>query len=913
MNQLESALVIQLVDSIKWGAALPPVNTSTGTLTGVDPGQPFDVTQYARRDREFQHRDMVNAAAVAKVSVYAQTVWAGTVVSPMLQGVTAVTDASGTNVTLPPIDPTQIGSTPISNTEVRYVLNSNVPFDSIQVTDKDLYGRDLLLYETLARAATIFPNNPPVVSLDPNQTTVGSTAVWATAQGTDTLLVPNSSSALNQALFVGPDSYLANKDNQVAAYVSRVCQALKNPFDFATRIYVEVTGADAREVETYTLTNNVFQSGLVYASGEQVTFAGTWFQAVNTTNDFPPSGNWAGIPQSTVRQFLAEPALSSRNRILYDTQLKTLQWFRETQDTVHQPQIVGFYVPGVLPGQTIHTVASVPEQKDAQFYRQKASRVCLVSGTWSNEQIIAPTITQGGTNSTVTGGLATIFQNSKQATLMIPDHITANFKNIICQSGSYALNCLVRPSSTVEIAGGDNLQGSLDSLDGGVDFIPVTGTTFNWQIPLPAGGWQMVIEFANYGTAAAASFPIKAFQNSQAVLSSALPLYYTDDQGNPLPQYTVTDSAPIQIISSGQSYNFGITWVNALPNTGQQFHVSRLKFTSTDNIEQSHYLMQAIWSGASNGTNALSVLDVYGQHDMPDVMPFSFYLTGTDTSPNFTITWKPNTASAWQAQGYNAGDQVLFNLIYWQAIQATKATDIPGQSPLWVQIGTEPQLPLLFEQIQLQKLISTSVTPNTAGFEGFRQDMLERALRTAQDAYSAHLTQSGTNFPEFRTFGTTWDLSATGSWMGFIETYAPRLRETVRVSTIVQGHQYVVIGTTGSISYNGSLYSNGQKFNGTSSASTFTSFGTVRVDQVGAYTISKPGDVGKTGLIPAGLEYNQAAGTVFAWYPSYASYPTHQAVQPWMIEQGFYVAQNSFLSPDGNAIPQGGLSNPLIV
>lgn len=911
MAQLESALVIQLTDSIKWGAALPPVNTSTGTLTGVDPGMPFDVTQYARRDREFQHRDMVNAAAVAKVSIYAQTVWAGTVVSPILQGITAVTDSSGTNVTLPPIDPSQIGATPISNSEVRYVLNAGVPYDTIKVTDKDLYARDLLLYETLARAAAIFPNNPPIVSIDPNQTSVSSTGVWATAQGTDTLLVPNSSSAMNKALFVGPDSYLANKDNQVAAYVSRVCQALKNPFDFATRIYVEVTGADAREVETYTLTNNVFQPGIVYSSGEQVTFSGTWFKAVNTTNDFPPSSNWAGIPQTSVRQFLAEPALSSRNRILYDTQLKTLQWFRETQDIVHQPQIVGFFIPGVLPGQTIHTVASVPEQKDAQFYRQKAGRVCFVSGTWSNEQVIAPTVTQGGTLSNVTGGLATLFQQNKEATLMIPDHIVANFENIICQSGSYMLNCLVRPVSTVEIAGGDNLQGSLDSLDGGVDFVAITGTTFNWQIPLPAGGWQMVIEFANHGTAATASFPIKAFQNSQAILSSALPLYYTDAQGNPLPQFTVTDSAPIQIISSGQSYNFGITWVNALPNTGQQFHVSRLKFSSTDKIQQSHYIMKAVWSGANS---AVSVLDVYGQHDMPDVMPFSFYLSATDSSPSFTITWSPNTASAWQAQSYSTGDQVLFNLIFWQAIQPTAATDIPGTSALWVQIGTEPQLPLIFEQIQIQKLIATTVTPNTAGFESFRQDMLERALRTTQDAYTAHLVQHGTNFPEFRTFGTIWDLSATGSWMGFLDAYAPRLREATNVTTIVPGRQYQVIASGGgNVVYNGDTYTNGQKFTGVAAATSFTASGTVRVDQVGAYTLSKPGDAGKTGLIPAGLEYNQSAGTVFAWYPSYASYPTHQAIQPWMIEKGFYVAQNAFLSPDGNAIGQGGLSNPLIV
>ncbi len=335
-----------------------------------------------------------------------------------------------------------------------------------------------------------------------------------------------------------------------------------------------------------------------------------------------------------------------------------------------------------------------------------------------------------------------------------------------------------------------------------------------------------------------------------------------------------------------------------------------MHFASTDNIEQSHYIMSGTWVGQT-GT---SILDVYGQHEMPDVMPFQFYLDHTDTSPSFVLTWKPNTASAWTAKGYNAGDQVLFNLIFWQAIQNTLSTDVPGQSPLWVQIGTEPQLPLLFEQVQLQKLVSTTVTPNTSGFEGFRQDMLERALRATQDAYSTNLAQVGTNFPEFRTFGSIWDVTATGTWMSFMEVYSPRLREIRNVASIIIGRQYQVVATGGGfVTYNGTAYVNGQKFFGVSASSSFVVTGTARVDQVGAYTLSRPGDVGKTGLVPAGLEYNQSAGTTIAWYPSYASFPTHQAIQPWMIEQGIYVAKNDFLSPDGNALPQGSLPNPLVV
>lgn len=916
MDQIESALVIQLQESIKWSSALPPLNLSTGTLTGIDPGLAFDVTKYARRDREFQHRDMVNAAAVAKVSIYARTVWAGTVVAPILQGVTNVTDYTGTNVTLP-LDLNSVRyPLPIATTKVTYELNQGVLWDSVNVTDRDLYSRDLLLFETLARAASIFPNNPPIISIDPSMTKVSSTSVWATAQGVETPVIPNSASDFNLHLVKDPDLYLAQRDNDVAAYVSRVCQALKNPFNYASRVYVSVVGADVRESETYVLTNNLFQSGQVYAAGEQVSYQGNWYQALNTTSDIPPSANWQLLPLGpTLRQFLCEPVLNSRNKLVYDSNAKTLQWTRETLDTIHVPQIVGFLIPGILPGQQIQTVAAIPEQKDAQFYRQKAARVCFTSGTWSNEQVIAPTVNQSNTVSSVTGGIATVFQENKDATLMIPDRLTANFLNIICTPGTYMMNCLVRPSTVIEVAGGDNQQGSVDVTDGGVDFIPVSGTTFNWQVPLPAGGWQLVLEFANHGTAATTAFPVRVTQNGAPILSNALPLYYTDALGNPLPQFTVADSQPISFTSSGQDYNFAVTWANALANSGQQFHVTRLKFISTDGHDSSHYIMQATWRNAQGiGLSANSYLDVYGQHDMPDVMPFLFYVGRTDTAPIIDIRWVPKTAASWQARAYSTGDQVIYNLIYWQAIQPTTASDVPGQSALWTELTNEPQLPIIFEQVQLQKLISTTVTPQTQGFEGFRQDMLERALRADQDAYRASLNASGTNFPEFRSFGSIWDTHATGSWMRFLETFAPRLRQIDSVTTIVTGRQYRVVSPSGDVVvYNGGTYSDGQAFFGVSAASSFTTTGAPVVRQIGAYTVSKPGDLGKTGLIPAGLEYNQSAGTVTAWYPSYASFPTHQAVQPWMIEQGLYVAQNDFLSPDGNVYSAGTIANPPLI
>lgn len=916
-DSLESALLIQLAGTLQWSAAIPPVNRFTGTLTAIDPGKALDITQYARRDREFQHRDMIAAAAVAKVSIFARTVWNGTVVQPVLQGVTEVADFSGTNVVMP-LDPSQTGSVhPNTSTAVQYVQNADVPYASVQITDVNLYNRDLMLFETLARAATIFPNTPPINQIDPGGIYIGSTSVWATAQGTNIPKIPNAAQPMSQATFKDPDSYLTQRDNQVAAYVSRVVQALKNPFEYATRIYVQVNatlGADRRESETYVLTDNVFIPGNVYTANEQVLYRGVWYEANVTTSDIPPSSNWTILSAPTLLQFIGDPSLDSRNRIVYDRVGKTLQWFRETLDLLHVPQIVGFFIPGILQDQTIQTVASVPEQKDAQFYRQKAARVSLATGTYSPQQVFSPTGNRDGSAFTtfVTGASSTLFLDSKDVTLMMPDSFDLNLQRIICNSGTYKMDCLVRPSPSIEIAGGDNDQGSFDPVDGGTDFGAI-GDVRNWEVALPAGGWRMFIDFSNVSATPTNSFGIKASQGATAILSNTLPLYYTDSNGNALPEGTVIESPAIDIQSTGQVYNFSVQWTFG----AGQLHVRKLRFVQVNGPDTSHYVMQATWLNAQGtGVNSISSLDVIGQANNPDVMPFTFYLTHQDTAPIITVSWLAKSGSAWTAKSYNPGDQVLYNLVYWQANAITQPTDIPGQSTVWTMLGIEPQIPLVFEQIQLSKLVATAPTPEITGFQGFREDMLERALRADRDAYTTALKQTGTQFPEFRSFGDTWTIQSTGSWMSFMEVYAPRLRQIkpVTFGNINPGRQYRVdTPNGGQVIYANGTFSNGQTFTGVNGTTTFLQVGNPIVSQVGAYRLSQPGDVGKTGLIPDGLEYVRIAGTgtVHGWYPSYASYPTHQAIQPWMVEQGFYVADNDFDSPDGNNIPPGDLDNPI--
>src|SRR6185295_3145635 len=153
MNQLESALIITLREGIPWQSALQI--SDAGTLTPVNPAAAFDPLKYQRRDRELGFRDMINAAAVAEVSIRVSDVWNYRAIQPTLQGpvrkdmanVPAEQSFSGTSAA------------------VRHVGYTSVPFDASQFADKDLYGRDAIIYETLAQACAIF-TDPPITSID---------------------------------------------------------------------------------------------------------------------------------------------------------------------------------------------------------------------------------------------------------------------------------------------------------------------------------------------------------------------------------------------------------------------------------------------------------------------------------------------------------------------------------------------------------------------------------------------------------------------------------------------------------------------------------------------------------------------------------------------------------------------------
>src|SRR5512143_2417677 len=251
-NQLESALVIALRDTIRWESAVE--TSASGTLPPVVPDLPFDAKVYQDRDRWLAYRDLILGAAVVEVSIQVGDVWNYSTVKPNLQGPAPFS--------LPFVG-TEAGTL---STQVRHVTNVSVPYDAARYADADLYGRDSIVYECLARACSATFIDPSIPLSDSTGTNIPSTSIWSLAEGTEVRADINEVLPLNRDLFKKPDQNLADRDNQLAGYTAQLVQVLKNPFEHATRLYVQVEayGTVQREPDVYALTSDgthrVFQT-----------------------------------------------------------------------------------------------------------------------------------------------------------------------------------------------------------------------------------------------------------------------------------------------------------------------------------------------------------------------------------------------------------------------------------------------------------------------------------------------------------------------------------------------------------------------------------------------------------------------------------------------------------------------------
>jgi hypothetical protein len=862
MNQLESALILTLRETIPWESAL--IISSTGTLESIDPAAKFDAGKYQKRDRQLAFRDLINAAAVAEVSIRVAEVWNYKAIQPKLQG------PVGSDLVNTASEQLFSGT----NAAVQHVSNTSVPYDAAQFADRYLYGRDAIIYEALAQASAIF-TDPPIVSIDAAGT-IPAVSAWSLAEGVAVRADINRALPLNRDLFKLPDQNLADRDNQMAGYVAKMCQVLKAPFEFATRIYVQVSNVDPREPEIYVFSRVYWDADDDYVTGDEIFHETSWYRALVDDPGEPSatSSDWEAIDGPTERQFLAEPALSNRNRIVYDVEAKTLQWFRETTSLVHVPQIVALSVPGIAAGQTLDTLPRIPEAKDAQYWRSKAGQIVPVG-----EKVTDKIALDFTASDVVTGGYTQI----PAASLTVPDTVQFQLTGQL-DNGNHLVSVLVNPSPLVEIAGAQNVQGTSGTLGGatfavnpatvtdGIQYLVVggdgvvynggtyapgftfTGTSSEptylplgdsdlrqfscaWRMALPIGPWTARIDYTNLD-GSTDGFGVKALYSQAGaspviVFEDTVPLPFDDTLNG-----SVARSSQVGFdIADDAEFLFQVYWTYGNGN----FQVRQITFESTA-IEQGHYVMQGTLGGQTSNA------DVIGEPYHPDVLSF-YFETGSLFDPTFGLTWL-----------------------------------------------SESQLPIQFKAIQVQSVGTYASTPNAALFQGWRQEMVERATESIQDSFTRTVKAYGTNTPLFRNDDGTWDSDNTEQWMGFIEVYQPRLREIEGITSgnITDGRQYQVDG--GPIVYNGTTYHDGQKFYGL--ASEGREFTGNSINQVGAMTQAGPGHLGKPCILPFGVYYDINEQVVRSLYAGSNCYPVVAACQPWMIDAGIYTYTSDFWMPE---------------
>lgn len=824
-TQLETALVISLRDSLRWESSVAPVNASgtySGTLTPPNTAV-LNALDYQRRDRELAWLDTRNAAAVVEVSLECADVWNASVLRPTMEG------PQVGHIDYQPQDLSANGLM----SKVVHVRHASVPMEAIEV-DRDLAGRDIVIYETLFNAVRNLFNPTPITTSgapDPALT------AWSFATGTAAQADINLNLPLDRDLFKTPDMNLADRDNQMAGYTAQLCQILKNPFAYADRLYVAVYGVDSREVETYTFIEQPFQSGQRYLEGDEIYYQGTVYRVkagVGSTFDVPwtSPATWEVITAPTLRVWTAEPALSGRNRFIYDTDKQTLQWFRENNEVQHVEQLVGMSVPGIFSGQTLSVVAKVPERKDGQFWRTKALHVVPSGGTLTDIYSLPNVASQGQKGFAI---------QTNGASLTIPASGSFYFPRTVnpvwpqtVPPGQYRVACLVEPNSVVEIAGGANHQG-VGGIEGGVTFSGFQTVTYS--VGLPPTQWTMEIDYTNI-SGTTSGYRIVATLDGEAVFDATAPLYFTDEDGNAFANGTIVTTPAFPIAPTGSAQVLALSWTEG---TGQ-LHIRAIRFRSSA-YPTGRYRMTGTFAGQT-GT-----VDVIGEDRVPGVLNWDF--TASTTTPNdFRVSWERNS-----------------------------------------------ELPVRFLRADLAQLGTNTPTPGVQGFENYKHDCLVRAVRSARQAFT-EAYYSGTEAGTFLSYGTAWDADASERWMAMVECGEPRLRQldSVPADGVVPSRQYYVV--SGSLIYEGYGYGTGKEptFVGNRD-SVYVWAVPGQVNQVGAWIQAKATHNGRPMLAPAGLYFDYATGTATSNYVPAANVPELVTCQPWMIKLGLYAAQPEFWLP----------------
>lgn len=741
-SQLESALVIALQDTIPWGSSID------GTFSPINPNVAIDVKSYSARDRVLAYRDLLVSAAVIQASIQVTDVYSYPTIKPNLEG------SIGETFTF---DVTASGSV---NSRVRHVTNTSIPYDAARYADADLYGRDALVYEVLARACQTAFVNSPVPRVDPTGAVIADVSAWSLAEGASSLADVNAALPLNTSLFKAPDTYLAGRDNVIAAYAARLVQVLKNPFQSALRILVQTTvgGIVEREPEVYALISD----------------------------------------DGTNRIFAAEPTTTACNRIVYNIGNKTLQWFRENANEIHVPQIYALVIPGIDVGQQLQTVPSIPTDTDAQFWRSKAK---LIRPTGAYREDLAK-ISRTDSASTI-GGFAQICGVS----LTTPGLVNFSFGAL--GTGNLCFNVLVKPNPNVEIAGQSNSAG-ITGTAGGVDFpIGVASGSIGTNTYLVENGYGIVYNSVTYLPGSTFTGVAGVTTYTQVATGSTVRLYSVS---YPIALPPGTWSLTVQYADlTGSSTGFNIA-ARYTPNSADTIVIGSDTVPLVPAPAGALATSPAsLFEVADTRPGVLTIRWTFGAGQL-HIRKLTLTSTATSDTYSLTATYQGVSSSA-----SFTGKAFQPEIIRFPGTAASNTS-----ANLTLTSNTGMVLPLQVLQVDVQTFGTNAANPLSSAFQNWRQECTDRAERSIQQQFYSVLSayvNAGSSVPTFSDSGSNWSKAATEGWMGFLESTNPRLRQQSSVGAVFPGRQYKA---TASATYNGTSYTSGQTFYGVAGISTFT-------------------------------------------------------------------------------------------
>lgn len=499
---LQSAQSIPQATSLAAQRAIP----TTGTLA-VASGT-FDPTIFATRDGQLQYRDLVVAANLIQVAVRVSTIWAfsapqmaiPTIPNPGFDSAEQDTDSSQ------------------QNGGVVYVLNTSFPVNAV-TTDEQLYYRDALLMEAVARAGNALSGFSPFTQQLPG---VSISDAWSTAKWAVSDSGVSGAGQLNCALFTAPDQNLAARDNQIASVASRLISIIASPLDYATRLLIQI---GSRDPATFVLSS---RSG-------------------------------------TTRVWTASPALSlGRNTLTYDTAMRTLSWIPEdgTAPVVAQSVPVALGPNGentVQYGYGPISVAgakgpmlvspSVPASPDSATRLGLASLVSF-GGSLETNGIPANLLASSG---------STILLNGRSC-ITAPGTVNYPLGISSLPAGTYRVSLLVLPSSTIVLPGatfsqaGSTALPSLSASSWSVSFVYSAAS----PVTLSVGGTEILVP-SGTGTTAPASFSAAVYP-AQTSISTTGPIIIQSitlvESGTGALNYpmsaSLSGSAPSKLVVSGR-------------------------------------------------------------------------------------------------------------------------------------------------------------------------------------------------------------------------------------------------------------------------------------------------------------------------------------------------------------------------